>query len=304
MIKKPEHFSDIEYPKKIICALYRPGAGFYSLYFFLLNQYLYCKKYKIDFEIDSTKWLFKSKNGWSDYFMDVKLSFNTDRQNIINKNNEMISNEFKISDYKDANKEVYKYNDDIKNKINETYKQLNLEKESYNSIFVRLGDKIIAESNIIPINKYIDTVLLKDPKCKIIYIQTDDYSCFKDCLKYVKDNNLDIKLITLCKKDKKGVVVYYNNNLAINPSQQSYVDKLKDIKPISEYNSEEIYEHTLEMLIGIDIVLYSKYCILDYQSNVSRFIKLAHNNPNNVINVLEPNNDINYNKIVCPAYSF
>jgi hypothetical protein len=56
------------------------------------------------------------------------------------------------------------------------------------------------------------------------------------------------------------------------------------------------------MIIGIDICSKSNICICDYQSNVSRFIKLFHNNPNNVYDII--NEDIDYNKIQNPAYGF
>ncbi len=306
-IKKSELFVNEEEnkPKKMIVELVREGAGFYSLMFFFLNQYLYCQKYEIDFEIDSSKWLFKSVNGWTDYFKDVKLIFNhSDRNEIVNKKNSMIVNEFTINDYKKAINEIYKYNEYIELNINNLYKEFNLEKGNYNSIFIRLGDKLISESTKIPIKKYIDLVLLKDPNCKIIYVQTDDYSCYKECVKYVDDNNLNIKMITNCNPNKVGVLVSNLQLTAANPEQQEYVNKLKNVKPVSEYNSSEIYEHVFEMISGIDIVLHSKYCITDYQSNVARFIKLAHQNSNNVINVMDPDNDINYNNYSCPAFSF
>ena len=293
-----------EYPKKIISELVRPRAGFYSLLFVLLNQYLYCKKNKIDFEIDSSNWLYKSENGWIDYFKDIKLNYNiANRNKIVNKINEPID-EFKLIDYKDAIKELYIYNDKISTNINKLYKIFNLQKQNYNAIFIRWGDKLSSESVKIPINKYIDLVLLKDPECKVIYLQTDDYSCYEECIKYIEDNNLNIKMITNCDPNTKGVVVDYLQLNADKSDQQSYVDKLKNVKPLINYNSSEMYDHVYEVISGIDIVLNSKYCVTDYQSNVSRFIKLAHIKSSNVFDVENPNNEIDYTKVVCPALSF
>jgi len=56
------------------------------------------------------------------------------------------------------------------------------------------------------------------------------------------------------------------------------------------------------MIIGIDFCLKSNICVCDYQSNVSRFIKLAHSNPVHVYDVL--NQEIDYNKLICPAFGF
>jgi len=68
-------------------------------------------------------------------------------------------------------------------------------------------------------------------------------------------------------------------------------------------NKDEIYKHTLEMIIGIDIVVKSNICICDLQSNVARFIKLAHNNPQNVFDIINPNYQNDYNKIIIPWYN-
>jgi len=57
------------------------------------------------------------------------------------------------------------------------------------------------------------------------------------------------------------------------------------------------------MIIGLDIVFNSNICVTEYQSNVSRFIKLAHKNFDNVYNIMDPNNDIDINKKICLAHS-
>jgi hypothetical protein len=111
-------------------------------------------------------------------------------------------------------------------------------------------------------------------------------------------------MITNCDPNTKGVVVDYLQLNADKSDQQSYVDKLKNVKPLINYNSSEMYDHVYEVISGIDIVLNSKYCVTDYQSNVSRFIKLAHIKSSNVFDVENPNNEIDYTKVVCPALSF
>lgn len=55
---------------KIISVLDK-SAGFYSLYFFVVYNYLSCKRRGIGFHLDSSNWLFKSKKGWTDYFQDI-----------------------------------------------------------------------------------------------------------------------------------------------------------------------------------------------------------------------------------------
>jgi hypothetical protein len=94
-------------------------------------------------------------------------------------------------------------------------------------------------------------------------------------------------------------------------SKKSYTNKeyistvlenLRNTTPIEQLNNEEIYQHTIDMLIGIDIVLNADFVICDYSSNVSRFIKLANKNSNNVFDINQPDKDIDWNKTNCPAF--
>ena len=64
------------------------GSGFYSLLYFSMNHYIFCKKNKVDFTIQSNDWLFKYKEGWMDYFEDNTIKFlenNNTKNNIMNK---------------------------------------------------------------------------------------------------------------------------------------------------------------------------------------------------------------------------
>ena len=49
-------------------------AGFYSILFFTINHYMACKKNNTSFKIDSSEWLFKSVNGWTDYFRSIDFT--------------------------------------------------------------------------------------------------------------------------------------------------------------------------------------------------------------------------------------
>ena len=60
----------------------------------------------------------------------------------------------------------------------------------------------------------------------------------------------------------------------------------------------------LGQIYSKNILINSNICICDFQSNVSRFVKLAHKNSDNVFDIINPNSDIDYNKKVCPGYSF
>jgi hypothetical protein len=282
-------------------------AGFFSMFFFTMNHYIYSKKNNINFKLDTSNWLFKYKNGWSDYFnlFDLDNNINNDIVHYF-KHINIIEN-YPIYEYKNIINEVYIYNTETINKINKTKILLNLESNMYDSIFIRRGDKLISESIFIHASEYLKILLQKNPSSKKIFLQTDDYNTYLELEDYIKNNNLDIEIITLCDKNLKGYVIfnYYLDKI----KSGEVIDYLKDnstfnLKSVNQMNNEEIYQHTIDMIIGLDIIKYSNICITEYSSNVSRFIKLFHNNPDNVYNILNHSQDIDYNKIICPAYSF
>jgi hypothetical protein len=210
--------------------------------------------------------------------------------------------------YRDAINDIYVYNDITIKRINEIKLKYNLVDYQYDSIFIRRGDKLAYESKYIPESEYITLLLNKNPLCKIIFLQTDDYNSYLSLKKYIDENNLRLKIYTLCNKDNVGTVVSNMQKDNIKKSLLSNNDNylssistsLLNSKTVEEMNREEIYNHTLEMIIGIDIVIHSNICICDIQSNVSRFIKLHHKNPKNVYDILNQNYDHDYNKIIFP----
>jgi hypothetical protein len=280
-----------------------------------MNHYIYCKKNNIDFKIDSNEWLFKFMNGWTDYFNDVHLFFKNNNY----KDDEVkylkhcdVIKDYNIKEYKNIISDLYLYNEKTLKKINEMKTKLNLEKNNYDSIFIRRGDKLVGESMYINAVEYLKILLKKNSNVKKIFLQTDDYNCYLELIEYIVNNNLNIQLLTLCEEHLRGgfiILTYYKNRILSNDvdiENTNYLNSYNQItnKSVDMMNNVEIYEHTMNMIIGIDIVLNSNICITEYSSNVARFIKLAHNNSNNVFNICDLNNEIDYNKCICPAYGF
>jgi hypothetical protein len=285
------------------------SAGFYSQFFFTLNHYLYAKYNNIAFEINSKKWLFKYKNGWLDYFNKIKYNLNNEHMinDVIVQHSNILGN-FKINEYIGAIKDIYHLNDFVIDTKNIILKKYNLLNCNYSGIFIRRGDKLISESEYIPSSKYLEYLLKKNKDCKNIFLQTDDYSSYLELKKYIIDNNLNINIYTICNELTYGMIIFnnYKNIITTNDNLKynKYLknDKIINSKSIEQYDNDEIFNHTLDMLTGIDILLHSDICVLDYQSNVSRFIKLAHDNINNVYDV--NNTYVDLNKKICPAYGF
>ena len=291
------------------------SAGFFSMLFFTINHYLHSKKYNISFKVISDSWLFKYKYGWEDYFYNIDISIDNDNTEIQCFKHCNTLDDFTLYDYKNAINEIYKFNDTIIKKIDETVVKLQLEYKKYDAIFIRRGDKLTWESKYIPVEKYMDTLLKKNPDCKTIFLQTDDYNCYLELINYINNKKLKINIITLCKEHLIGGMIIFDQNKnfvenAINSNSDNkdyiiqVIDNIKQSKSINTMNNDEIYEHTIEMLIGIHIVLQSNICICEYSSNVSKFIKLAHKNCQNVLDVLSPDLDIDMNRTEIPAGGF
>ena len=303
-----------ENEKNVISVLSKNNAGFFSGFYCMVNHYIYCKKHKKNFKINSEDWLFKKQHGWTDYFKNIELKYNDDvdtqQPGFLN-----ILEDFPIKDYKHNIPELYIYNDKTINEIQKTKERLNLLNKKYDSIFIRRGDKLIAESVILQTDDYLKLLLKKNPNCKTIFLQTDDYNTYIDLQKYNEEKQLQLEIITLCDKNMRGVIVYnhlkssiLNSDISKPKNNQDYLNTIKsnleNTKAVNEMNPDEIYNHTMTMIIGIDIIANSNICICDYQSNVARFIKLFHKNSDNVFDVMNENTDIDYNKKVCPSYSF
>lgn len=288
-------------------------AGFYSTFFFTINHYIYCKKHNKNFKINSEGWVLKSHLGWEDYFINTELK-NIDSSDTKGFGHGNVIEEYSIDEYRKAIPEIYIYNENTKKEIQNSMNKFNLSNNNYDAIFIRRGDKLGAESNFIGEENYIDLLLIKNPKCENIYLQTDDYNSYKNLQQIIKNRNLNIKLYTLCDENdygtimsnaQKGILLNSAKNHENNKAYLStIIDKIEKTKPVEDMNKEEKYQHVLNMIVGIDIATNSNICITDYQSNVSRFIKLAHKNPDNVYDVLTGNSDIDYEKLICPAYGF
>jgi hypothetical protein len=294
----------------MITSILAKQAGFYSQLFFLLDHYLFSKSNNCNFIISSNEWIFKYKLGWEDYFINVDITNGNNNFNRRVGHHEQICN-CPISLYKSAIKNVYVYNNLVKEKIELTKTRLSLQ-ENYDAIFIRRGDKLYGESDFICTEKYIEVLLNKNPNCHTIFLQTDDYNCVLDMQKYMSEKKLNINIISLCNEKNKGGMIIFNCNkdgiewASKYEKNKNYIasvmDNLRSATPIDKLNNEEVYQHTLDMLIGIQIVLEANIVICDYSSNVSRFIKIANKNSNNVFHVNNPDKDIDWNKTTCPAF--
>lgn len=259
------------------------AAGFFSQFFFTMNHYIYCKKRRINFRLDTTDWTFSYQNGWIDYFKPFDLVFDESAESNERHGHGTVLEEVSYKEYGNVLKEVYQYNDFIKGKISEKMEELCLLKGAYESIFIRRGDKLLCESKYLETEEYIKTLLrvCDGSTCRTIFLQTDDYQAYIDIQTFIEKNGLDIRVLTLCKPDLFGFTMsgieFYKNPSDFSENQP-YINRIREMnvqnKIIFDLNKEEMLDHMITFLVGVDIVLQSRVCVTDYSSNVGRFIKL------------------------------
>ena len=298
--------------KSYVTSVLARKSGFFSMLFFTFNHAIYANANHLNFRIDSEKWLFKYKDGWTDYFEPYTIQ----NQVQIFPINTMYPNtlaDYSIADYKQIIPRIYRYNKATKEYIESMRRRINLP-DVYDAFYIRRGDKIISgESKHVGVQQYVDLLYSRNPHASVVFIQTDDYGVIEEIMEYVRKLNRHLDIRTLCKKSERGTIVFNGckNGENTNPKgskEEEYMLQNKahfeKNKTIEELNPTEMYEHIITMITSIEFVCNSNICITDYQSDVGRFIKLFHRQSSDVINVIEPEKDVDYSKKICPAHSF
>jgi hypothetical protein len=184
--------------------------------------------------------------------------------------------------------------------------KFHLQNYHYASIFIRRGDKLLEESKFIPTHIYVEYLLSKDKNCHTIFLQTDDYRSYLEMVDYIRLKKYNIQVFTMSNPKDQGMIIFSIFKSAIYNTKQKddYFRQniIQNTKPIDKYTRDEIKEHVENMLVGIEIVSTSNICVTDYQSNVSRFIKLYHINPNVVYDVRDIH--VDYMKFIRPECGF
>lgn len=203
----------------IIVSVMDRDAGFYSLFFFAVYNYLRCQKQGVGFRLDTQNWLFKAKHGWTDYFQEVvdlpdtqnpedttTLHYFTHQENL-----RALPLQFTQHEYRAAIlNTLYRYNDVVQQTIQQTKQRLGLTSGEYDAIFIRRGDKLCSETLYIPTEVYMNNLLQKHPTCHTVFLQTDDYNAFLDIQSYIQTRGLAIRVVTLCSPEHRGEWWYFD----------------------------------------------------------------------------------------------
>jgi hypothetical protein len=262
------------------------GLGFFSDSLRLLEAYMICKKNGQKLYIKSDVWLFRHDLGWNDWFTtlpdkteetlpSVQCGSDTDRR-------------FTVSEYKEAMKELFVFQPYLHELAAKVAGDLDLG-DSYVSIFIRRGDKLLGESVYTPIEAYVDMALSKSPS--VIFVQTDDYRVVQEIRELVGRRDASVRVVSTCPQEKNGFFlnpvensevrclryVMQDGTNVVNRENVNYLNSTPKQKPFIEYTPCEIKEHVEEMLTGIIICQRSKYLVIDNMSNTSRYLFFSRN---------------------------
>jgi len=252
-------------------------AGFYSQYFFFLQAYIFCRMHNAVLLYDDSQWKFKHALGLADYFVldESKIRFFNIAQekldNVVIKchNPGEIGPTFPLCEYRKAIKELYVMNDDIRQKTHLLRKNF---PEKYNAIFIRWGDKKIeikVSGRDIEVERYVDTLQRVCGDNRHLFIHSDDHDavvCVLECMQ--RRNMQDFNVFFITGESERG------GTLACEIYRHGYPNKTK--KSIEQMTIHELREHTEKMLVAVEVMGQAENVVLDYQSNVARFLKLYY----------------------------
>lgn len=271
---------------QFIMAHVQGGLGFFSDSMRLLEAYMICKKNGQKLYVKSDVWLFKHTLGWNDWF--TTLPDKTEETLPSVQCGSEVDRHFTVLEYKEAMKELFVYQPYLHELAAKVAGDLELG-DSYVSIFIRRGDKLLGESIYTPTQAYVDMALSKSPS--VIFVQTDDYRVVQEIRELVKGRDASVRVVSTCPQEKNGFflnpvenseirclnyVMEDGSNL-VNRGNLNYIKSTPRQKPFIEYTPSEIKEHVEEMLIGLILCQKSQYVVLDNMSNTGRYLFFSRN---------------------------
>lgn len=125
----------------------------------------------------------------------------------------------------------------------------------YTALFVRRGDKLVAEAPYIPVTDILSQISYD--ASTVFFVQTDDYTVVEELRAILPNHTIH----STVPPHKRGS--YHSSKY----QQTGYV-------PWTEKSPEEARVETTEMLVGLSVCLAADQCWTDDTSNVGRFLKL------------------------------
>jgi glycerophosphoryl diester phosphodiesterase len=222
------------------------GAGFGSVFGYLLEAYIYAKKSGCEFRVKNENWQYGPEKGWHDFFTSLEAYDPAQKATEENfRHSTSTSGKYTVKDYHDAIQEVYKPKEEIIKKAEEFKKKIG---GSYVSVYVRRGDKTSGagkEMDAADLSALVKEWGLKDGN---IFVMSDDYGVVDEMKKLLPR----AKIFTLTESDDKGFSIHR----------------------IQKEGAEVRRKEAEELFTSVEIFHGGEKGWVDNRSNLGRFLKL------------------------------
>lgn len=232
--------------KKIVVFTLTHGAGFGSVFGYLLEAYIYAKTTSYEFRVKNDNWQYGPEKGWHDFFTTLDAYNPAEKRDEENyKHASGTSGNYTVKQYSEAIQEVYKPKKEIIDKAEEFKRRIG---GSYVSLFIRRGDKTSgAEKEMEPAD--LPTLVkqsgLKDGN---IFVMSDEYAVIEEIKKLLPS----AKIFTLTDQEDKGFSIH----------------------KIQNEGAEVRKKEAEELFISMEIFHGGEKGWADNRSNLGRFLKL------------------------------
>jgi hypothetical protein len=228
-------------------------AGFYSMFWFLANAYIYAKEQSIPFFIEHDNWQYTYEKGWHDYFTslndwdEAKSSEYSSVRRMKHTQLPGVPQKYSVQRYVDAIKEIFTPTAELQKIADDFRTQLG---GDYTSLYIRRGDKVAEktrEMSLLSIDDILQKTQIQDDG-RTIFLMTDDYTTVEE----LKAKRPSCKVFTMCKESLRGSDIYKQRAM----------------------NRDERKAHATELLASSIVFKGGKTSWSDERSNVGRFLFL------------------------------
>ncbi len=233
-----------------LCFRLTMDSGFFSLFFRLCTVYLECKLTGTRLYIDSSNWKY---GRWNQYFQTLRERPSLPAfRSLTAKNVNTDPMRWTLGHYRTALRELFRLTPLLSHEVRKVIDRIG---GPYTAIFVRRGDKIVAEASYIPMSTILEWV--PHDESTVFFVQTDDYTVIEEMRALLPTHTIHHTV----PPHKRGSYhsIQYKQSVAI---------------PWTLKTPEEAYQETTEMLVGLSVCLAATHCWTDDTSNVGRFLKL------------------------------
>jgi len=249
--------------------------GFFSTFFFMFQAMISAEKNNSFIYIDDDEWLFRCNNGLSDYFDLTLFHSNFPYFQIVKKKKSNSEIEYghclmhdlqshTLQDYVNIIDQFFIFNEEMEDNIRYYLLTCGLQNHiinggKYDAIFIRWGDKLTSESIKIEPLVYFNKYMEQPNRTNHVFLHSDDYCAVEELLHLFRNTGIRCYYI-VNEKDKGGSLV--------NPLHRGNMQK----KSVTSFTNDEKHNHTILFLSAIEIMHNAQSIVLDYMSNVSRFL--------------------------------